>query len=448
MGALVLLLASLQVSDLSREIDEAIHAEFLRFPNVIVAPRTNDGSFLRRLMLDLAGRPPTEEETKVFLADAAVDKRLRKIDALLEADEFAESWARRFAAAFAPGAPRSFVEWLRDRLRRDRPYGEIAAEIVGALGRAEENPALGYALSRNRLDAAAPAFAEDVSRHFLGVDIYCARCHDHAFDRWTVDQYYALAAFAVRRRVEGGAVAEVAEEDWSWTYPGTPRPRPSFLLGGAPAEGESPTTALARLVTAPGNVQFSKAAVNRVWGWLSDRPLVNPPDGFDLVNRPSSRRLLDALAKGFDAGGRSLRALVRAVCASQAYQRGDLPGVEPRRYDFSRVRPRPLTFDQLVSSVQVATLGRTEPHSLEARTALDAALFLRSGPEVREWIRTGPVLRGIRAGEDKVDRMFLAALSRKPTDDERRRVAAFLDRGSDEDAYWAILNTSEFMSRP
>lgn len=446
--ALVLALGQETVPELSRTIDETIHQEFLRHRGAGVAPRTDDRSFLRRLMLDLAGRSPTADETAAFAADG---DRLRRIDALLASDEFAEAWARRFAATLAPGAPRAFTEWLRDRLRRDRPWSEVVAELVGALGKAEENPAVFYALARRPSDAHPAAFVEAVSRHFLGIDIYCARCHDHGFDRWDVADYYNLAAFAVRRRVKGAELTEVAEEDWSWS-PARLEATATLFTGGKPEPGESPTAALARLLTAPGNAQFSKAAANRIWGWLADRAIVHPPEEFDLVNKPTSRRLLDALAKGFDAGGRSIKALVRAICASETYQRSGLRGDPPRRLEFTRMGSKPLPFDLLVASAQVATLGRTAPHALEARNALEAALFLRAGPELREWIRSGPVLAGIRAGpgtaEEKVDRMFLAALSRKAGDDERRRVAEFLRTGSFEDAYWAILNTNEFMSRP
>ena len=443
----LLLLLSLQAADLSRDIDAAIHEDFLRFPNVVVAPAAADGEFLRRLMLDLLGRPPTEVETTTFAADPAPGKRLQRIDALLASDGFAEFWARKFATAWMREPPRAFVEWLRDGLRRDRPWSEVVAEVVGALGKAEERPALAYALSRNPDDAAAPAFVEDVSRHFLGIDIYCARCHDHGLDRWTVKQYYDFAALAVRRRRSGSELSEVAEEDWSWTYQGTPKGKPAlFLDGGAPAPGESPTAALARLVTARNNAQFSKAAVNRVWGWLSDRPLIDPPEELDLGKRPASRRLLEVLAKSFDAEGRRLKTLIRGICGSATYQRSSAHAQEAKRYDFTRVRVRPLTPEQLLASAQVATLGATAPHA-----AVDAVVFLRESEDLRTWIRTGPVLKGIREGPgtlgEKVDRLFLAALSRTPDAELRARVVKAVEATDFERVYWALLNSDEFGTR-
>ncbi len=440
---LLLLLLALQ-DPLARDIDAAVHEEFLRFPHAVAAPAADDGEFLRRLLLDLLGRPPTEEETTAFAADPAADKRRRKIDALLASDGFAEFWARRFAAAWMREPPRAFVEWLRDGLRRDRPWSEVVADLVGALGKAEERPALAYALSRNPLDAAAPAFVEDVSRHFLGIDIYCARCHDHGFDRWTVDQYYELAAFAVRRTRRGTELVEGAEEDWRWAGGASPGKPARFLYGGGPAAGESPTAALARLVTAANNPQFSKAAVNRVWGWLSDRPLVDPPEEFDLRNRPVSRKLLEVLTKGFDAEGRSLQALIRAICSSATYQRSSAHEAAAKRHDFTRVRARPLSPEQILASAWVATQGA-------APIPPDAAPFHRESEELRTWIRTGPVLKGIREGpgalEEKVDRLFLAALSRKPEPELRARVARAVEASGFEEVYRILILSDEFGTR-
>ncbi len=437
--------------DLAREIDRTVHDQFLRFERAAPAPRSDDGEFLRRVMLDLVGRPPAAEELRAFVSDPGPGKRIAMVDSLLASDRFAESWARRLAADLLEDPPPSLVDWIRDGLRRDRPYDRMAADLIGALGKAEENPVVAYALARRRQDAPAPAFVEDVSRHFLGIDVYCARCHDHPFDRWLVGQYYGLAAFAVRRRAGPEGLTEGAAEDWTWVKDSWAPSKPSFLLGGTPEAGESGTAALARLVSAPGNLQFSRAAANRFWGWLSDRPLVDPPWEFDLRNRGASRRLLEVLAKGFDAGGRSVKSFVRAVCASETYQRGSAHPERPARYDFTRVRVRPLSGDQLRASAEIATLGKIGPGM---PGPADPALFVRAGAELREWIRTGPVLSGIRAGpgtvEEKVEAMFLAALSRKPSAVERDRVAAFVrERGEEgfEEAYGALLNTAEFLSR-
>jgi hypothetical protein len=81
------------------------------------------------------------------------------------------------------------------------------------------------------------------------------------------------------------------------------------------------------------------------------------------------------------------------------------------------------------------------------------ALLLRNNSEIAGWIN-GPVLQGIKSGagslEYKVEEMFLAALSRLPDESERARYAAFLQGHPGqgfEDAYWTLLNSSEFVTR-
>jgi hypothetical protein len=447
------------VPELSRAIDALIREEFHRSPRAVVAPVADDGEFLRRLMLDLVGYPPDERELAAFLADRAPDKRLRAIDAFLASEGFAEFWSRRFALDLLEAPPSAdaldrFAAWFRDQLRKDRPYDEIVRDVIGASGKGADRPELAYALSVNPKDAFPAAFAEGVSRHFLGVDLYCARCHDHAFDRWNVEQYYGMAGFVIRLKRGAAGLAE-GEEDWSWGYPPSRQP-PRFLLGGGPAEGEHPLQALARLTTSRENPRFSSAAVNRIWGWLSDRAIVEPPHRMDLANRPVARKLVGRLAAGFDAGGRSIRSVVRAICASDTYQRGCAHDGAPPRYDFTRMRVRPLTREQLVASVLRVTRGKADPAEVldAARTMGDPVLFLRGGERVREGIRAGAVLRELRGAEEdvesKVDRLFRIVLSRPPAEAERRRFAEALRSRGDagfEDAAWALLNTDEFRSR-
>jgi hypothetical protein len=56
----------------------------------------DDATFLRRVSLDISGTLPSEEEVRLFLADASADKRDRLIDRLLDgtayADHFANKW--------------------------------------------------------------------------------------------------------------------------------------------------------------------------------------------------------------------------------------------------------------------------------------------------------------------------------------------------------------------
>src|SRR5437762_2599972 len=61
-----------------------------------VSPLADDGEFLRRVMLDLVGYPPSLEQVKAFFAETSVDKRAEKIDQLLETEDWADRTARLF----------------------------------------------------------------------------------------------------------------------------------------------------------------------------------------------------------------------------------------------------------------------------------------------------------------------------------------------------------------
>jgi hypothetical protein len=94
---------------------------------------------------------------------------------------------------------------------------------------------------------------------------------------------------------------------------------------------------------------------------------------------------------------------------------------------------------------------------------LQHALYLISGEHLERKVRDGQrIKRLLQAGlsDDAImDELWLAALSRFPTDEERQKVRAYLaDRLKDakdnantlreqawQDVLWALLNTKEFL---
>ena len=88
---------------------------------------------------------------------------------------------------------------------------------------------------------------------------------------------------------------------------------------------------LADWVTAPDNPYFAKAAVNRLWAHFFGVGLVDPEDDLRKDNPPSHPELLDELAKEFVAHDFDVQYLIRAITASDAYQRTSAVG-EGRRH--------------------------------------------------------------------------------------------------------------------
>ncbi len=323
----------------------------------------DDTAFLQRLTSDLWGTGPAEVDLKPFLADPDPRKRAKKIDQLLADDRFADFWARRFSEAFcgdpaqvrmdvlwdlAPDAPakivKNFTAWLGGELKKDRPWSEIVGEMLRASGKSETQPALGYKLSFFRGKGYPEEFAQGVAQQLLGIRLYCARCHDHPFDQWTVVHYYGLAAFVARENavtygsttgqkhpqveLRTAATGEVSipgtliESDIVRKSKTGGTAAPIFLFGRQAQPEEDRADVLAHLMTARGNTQLRKALANRVWAWLLGRGIVHPFDDFNFLNKPVIRAL-ESLARDLLENGDSVKRLVRAICNTRIYQRQD-----------------------------------------------------------------------------------------------------------------------------
>lgn len=222
-------------------IDEQILAKLRRL-NIPPSDLADDATFLRRTRLDVTGQLPAPDEVRLFLADASPDKRLRKIDQLLNEPGYSALWTLKFCdllgasdfGVYADGlaehfeAPR-FQAWVRARLEENVPYDEFASRILLATSRegrsreewAQEVIALqeGYTTPRNdlevyakrktldiywqRRDAIGVPGAMQVAHAFLGLRLQCAQCHRHPHDIWQQDDVLSFANFFVRVRRVG-----------------------------------------------------------------------------------------------------------------------------------------------------------------------------------------------------------------------------------------------------
>jgi hypothetical protein len=254
---------------------------------------------------------------------------------------------------------------------------------------------------------------------------------------------------------------------------GTPRLYyPRFLSKDAPREGDR-AKSLAQLVTQGTSRILARALANRVWAWMMGQGVVEPVDDFSLKHKPVSEPLLGTLAEIMEERKGSLKVLIRAVCASQTYQRSSESSGNCEKRHFCRGMVRPLTGEQLLNSVQVALRGAPGLDLQEAQQLTAAlttrpqvgcevqpipcgtlhALMFRNSEQIWSWIKTSPVLAGIRkqaaTDAEVVELIFLAALSRRPGAAEQVRFRDFIhDRGDNgiADACWTLLNTTEFLT--
>ena len=297
---------------LNNEIDKLVLAQLkeLRLKPAELAP---DHVFLRRAFLDAIGVLPTPAEARAFLADTDPKKRENLIDALLQRPEFAEYWAQKWSdllrneeKALDKKGVAVFYRWIAAQLAADRPLNEFAKEIVAARGSTYTNPPANFWRAiRDPLQR-----SESVAQVFLGTRIGCARCHNHPFDRWTIDDYYGFGALFARvdyRVLENNRKDILDKHEfvgeqivWQNRTSEMPNPRtkqsakPKFLGAPTPNLGDNDDrlAAVADWIASPSNPFFARAQVNRIWLHLMGRGLVDPNDDFRATNPPSNPELL------------------------------------------------------------------------------------------------------------------------------------------------------------
>jgi hypothetical protein len=383
---------------LRRVIDAEIRATWQR-EKVSPSPTANDSEFLRRVSLDLVGVVPTYEETIAYLQDPSPQKREALVDRLLADQRYAQHqadiWDLILFGRHPPGHDTDKREgiqrWLRDQFSRNRPYDQWVQELLKAEGNSvEQGPPIYYAQYRNQPED----LTEVVTQTFLGVQLQCARCHDHPFESWKQLDFYGVAGFFARLQiVEVGkkdnltlyALAEKNSGDVLFTGPakeqmpgkkGEPV-APKFLSGDplvepplpegfkeTKVENNKPPPApffsrkdqFAAWVTRADNPYFSRAIANRLWAQHFGRGLVHPVDNMSASNSPSHPALLDALAGWLVEHRFDLRGAIREMVLSNTYglsSRGTTGESLPQW--FQHARTRPLSAEELAESWRVVT---------------------------------------------------------------------------------------------
>ncbi|MGE5192952.1 MAG: DUF1553 domain-containing protein, partial [Deltaproteobacteria bacterium] len=275
------------------------------------------------------------------------------------------------------------------------------------------------------------------------------------------------------------------------TIPGTAtKVVPTHLDGEQPKLNfrDRPRNVLADWMISGGNAYFSRTAVNRLWGHFFGVGIVNPVDDFTADNPPSHPELLDELAREFAAHKFDVKFLIRAITASQTYQlssrQTDKSQENPRL--FARMALKGLSPEQLFDSIAQAT-GYHEPYGnrnplgmmsntprdefvqtfdnsrdsvTEQQTTILQALSMMNGQFVSDatGLEKSATLAAVTefplmTTAERIEALYLAALSRKPRPNELDRLTKYVDSGEGSEAskrrlsdvFWALLNSSEFL---
>ncbi len=519
--AILLLASSVTVAQekpLRQIIDAEIKAGWQK-EKIAPAAASTDSVFLRRIYLDLVGVVPSYEDTTAFLKDSEPHKRAKLIDKLLADPRYATQQAhfwdlvlfgRRPQNIFDTRKHDSFTKWMAGEFAKNEPYDRIVKNILLA---EQEGSEMFYVQYRNAPEEAATA----VSRVFLGTQLQCARCHDHPFENWTQKDFFGMAGFFVRLVVidDGGAegkrkfkigekssgevlfagsVKELkpgmkgdpvkakflgSKEDLK--EPTLPKDFKEPVIKGKvlpPKPGFSRKEKLADWVTAKENPYFARAIANRIWSQFMGRGFVHPVDDLGSKDRkPSHPELLKAITDGIVAHKYDLKWLIREIVNSEAYQIGDAGPVTEALPDmYERARVRPLSVEELMPSLRVATgydpawmkntgdyseyfmryFGEPTDGQGHFQGSLAEHLFLNNAPQIRQFAQqrkgnladTIVTMKG--TPEEKVERMFLSVLSRTPNAAERERFVKHLSSDAKmtpqlvEDAIWVLISCSEF----
>lgn len=488
-------------------IDDLVYAR-LRHLGIQPSPPCSDSTFLRRAHVDVIGRLPTAAEARVFLADAAPDKRARLVAALLERGEYADFQANKWADLLRPNPYRVGIKatmaldaFLRDAFRRNLPHDAFVRELLTARGSTFRDGATTMFRDRRSPDEIVTM----VSQLFLGTRLECAKCHQHPFERYGQEDFYSLAAFFSRvgyrgtglsPPISGGEEFVTLADRGEVRHPLTGKvlpPRPLLAEPIPLSERDDPRVALVEWMTRPDNPFFFRAAANRVWADLMGVGLVDPVDDLRATNPPGNAALLDALAVEYRRLGMDTKRFIATIMASEVYAASSTPDATNAadHRSFSRRVRRRLRAEVLADAVDDLTgvptaypgaapesravqlwthrsgstfldvFGRPDPNQdppcqRDPDATVVQALHLLNGPQIAGKIAAedGAAARlaaGDLAPAAVIEELYLAAYSRFPTSEERIALEAEFARAGRgrrqvvEDILWALVNSAEFV---
>ena len=485
-------------------IDTLVNAKLKKL-RIAPSEVCDDATFLRRATLDITGTLPTSADVRKFLADPSPKKRAELVDALLERKEFVDVWVMKWAellqvrsadqqVQMSTKSALQYFEWLEEQLGKNVPADAMVRSLVTATGPSFEEPAANfYKVERDTLK-----LTENAAQAFMGVRIQCAQCHNHPFDRWTMNDYYSFAGFfaQVGRKAgedpretivynsgSGGVKHPVGGKDIA----------PKFLGGEQPtiAKGADRRQVLADWLVSPDNPYFARNLANIVWAHFLGQGIVDPVDDVRVSNPASNPELLSELARRLAQYRFELKPLIRDICASRTYQLSSTPNatnVDDTR-NFARGGVRRIRAEVLLDALSTVTGsaeklrglptgaraveiadGRTStyflttfgratretPCSCEVKMEpnLSQALHLLNGDTVNAKVVNGGLVKKLlaagRTKEEVIEELYLRTLGRFPTTTEQSKLQAFFGEGKTtevvlNDLFWSLLNAKEFV---
>jgi hypothetical protein len=361
--------------------------------------------------------------------------------------------------------------------------------------------------------------AEAVAPIAFGVSIACAQCHNHPMAHEIKQQNYwgLVAGFNRTANVEtdsGPALSESAIGGFVNFTNLKKESQPAILAllndrtiaEQRPADGVKEQDSDSNYIVPPSkdkahprqsaipkfsrrqaiadaithdNPLLARAFVNRIWGMLLGRGIVNPVDQMDSQHLPSHPELLAWLASDFEKSGYDIKHLIRTIVLSRTYQLdSSWAGATPLGSDlFARGLEKPLSAEVLCRSLLAATghdaagddalpqadalrqalmVPFPSAPAVEYNATLQQAMFLTNNPLFDDLLKPSGKnltvrLLGLPNNAAIAREAFLEVLGRSPDHDEEARAVAYLDARSERpeagvrQLEWALLTSAEFL---
>ncbi len=477
----------------------------------------------RRLSLALVGSGLSLEELRALELQPNEQQIPWLTNYLLNDPRWNDYFAQRFSRAlvgtdngpFLLFRRRKLNAWLAEQLRNDVGYDHIVRDMMSSEGLWTDTPQVNFVTAT--MDEANEGRGDPIrlagrtGRALLAQRIDCLQCHDDFVDNsnfGTSDQpiggtqqhFHELAAFYSGTALASTVFSGITDDGTAYRYKylgdsdeTEVKPAVPFSPELLPIEGK-PRARLAAWVTHRDNHAFARATVNRVWGLMLSRPLVEPVDSIPLDG--SIPQVLDTLSDDFAANGFQLRRLIRLIAASSAFtrdSRSDFEVTEQHEHAWSVFPLTQLRPDQVVSSLLQASKLATLDDSSSIFTRLIAfgesldflqrfgdrgdnefdsdavtitqRLVMMNGELVAERTSVDLVNNActriaslVSDDRQAVELIFLTILNRHPSPDEQTEFGDYLASQAQDptnkvtrsreqalsDIAWAMLNSTEF----
>ena len=462
------------------------------------SPDCSDAVFLRRIYLDTTGTIPTTGQAKAFLSDPSPDKRAKLIDRLLDSPEHAAYWALkwgdllRIKAEFPinlwPNAAQAYDHYIKEAVRSNLPYDQLARELLTANGSNFRVPQANF--FRAIQGRTKEAIAGSVALVVLG----------ERADKMLPDRLARLADFFSRVKYKG--TGEWKEEIVYNNPTQTAAMRVVYPDGkpGIVPEGEDPREAFVQWLTQPRNPFFARAQVNRLWNWAFGIPLYETVDNLSPESKARNPELADYLEQRFVENGFDMRALLREIFNSATYQQSSLFNSDNQEalQRFAAYPIRQMEAEALIDAIckitgttEVYTSTTPEPYTtlptcetaveipdgsittafldLFGRPARDTGLLaerdrtpnasqrvhMLNATHIRRKLERGKFPVSSKPGQYNafLKDVYLRVLSRYPTAEEIALLRSDNNKNNQNrrfysrDIYWALLNSEEFLNR-